>query len=437
MIINCEKEISAMKKLIGQYGERYSIATIYTLFTVVSLGVAVVLFGVLHSTGIMKFAFANTIKEAEFGGAFTGFLATLIFLVKSYNQSTRSVKLAITGNVLSDNGSPIKSAFVFVEGVDRKKETDSTGWFQIEVDERKSWVVRASYNDHNEQKAVKRNDIRKPITIILKNTILIENEKADLGIAESGKLRIKQPLHEIRSDSPLPYRLLSLIWNYPLVGGNHTSWAVKESAVLKGELKSASQRPGLGIAIFSTELALKAFGNDAESRIDGCLKWGLSRTQSESPFLMLVEGTEPITSKTEVKTDFRHTLALSIILARTRKHINHLKHYLQLTLDLQRDDDGGWPPGEGITVSEVFTVFYAAEFLTLCNLIEDIPKEMRRKAVLARDKGIDWLINDADQNKLWKSGVLDYPWDSLLSTAWVLRRLVHFKEITSELWLYH
>ena len=238
----------------------------------------------------------------------------------------------------------------------------------------------------------------------------------------------------ISNGLPLPQRLLAFIWYYPLAGGNHASWAVKESAVLRGELNSASKKPGLGIAIYSTELALKAFGDFADDRVEGCINWGLSRTQPEPPFLMLVEGTEPITSKTEIKTDFRHTLALSIILARTRKHLNHLKHYVQLTLELQ-EDDGGWPPGEGVTVSEVFTVSYAAELLTLCSQINDLSKEIRQRAVFARDKAINWLIRNASKNKLWKSGVLNYPWDPHFSTAWVLRRLVPLNEISSKSWI--
>ena len=58
----------------------------------------------------------------------------------------------------------------------------------------------------------------------------------------------------------IPLRLLSYIWEYPTLGDPQKSWAVKESAILKGDLVSACKMPGLGIAIFSTELALKAFG---------------------------------------------------------------------------------------------------------------------------------------------------------------------------------
>ena len=264
----------------------------------------------------------------------------------------------------------------------------------------------------------------------------VTKKVSDLGKARKPKgFSKKTPDLQIRNDLPLPQRLLTLIWNYPLAGGNHTSWAVKEGEVLRGDLISASQRPGLGVAIFSTELALKAFCSFATRRINGCINWGLSRTQQDPPYLLLVEGTEPITSKMEIKTDFRHTLALSIILARFGQHLIHLEHYIQLTLEQQRDD-GGWSPGEGILISEIFTVLYAAELLTLCSHIKEIPKETRRKAVLSRNKAIDWLIKNTDGNKLWKGDVLEYSWDPLLSTAWVLRRLLPFKEISSGAWLY-
>lgn len=166
-------KISAMGefgKLITQYGERYSTATIYVVFAAVSLLVAIVLFGILHSTGIMKVVLTGFVQEAEFGGAFAGFLITLIFLIRSYNQASRSITLAITGNVLFDTGSPVKGALVFVQGIDRqKKESDANGWFRIEVDERPSWTVRASFKGQNVHTVVNRSDIRSPIQLTLQD----------------------------------------------------------------------------------------------------------------------------------------------------------------------------------------------------------------------------------------------------------------------------
>ncbi len=70
-----------LNELITRYGERYSHAVIYIIFVIVSLLVSVLLFGVLHSTGVMKLVFAGAIEQAEFGGAFAGFFVTLFFLI--------------------------------------------------------------------------------------------------------------------------------------------------------------------------------------------------------------------------------------------------------------------------------------------------------------------------------------------------------------------
>lgn len=124
-----------LNELITRYGERYSHAVIYIIFVIVSLLVSVILFGFLHSTGVMKLVFASAIEQAEFGGAFAGFLVTLILLIRSYNQALKEAKLIITGNVSDVGNNPVKGALVFVDGVDRQKETDTTGWFAIEVNE--------------------------------------------------------------------------------------------------------------------------------------------------------------------------------------------------------------------------------------------------------------------------------------------------------------
>ena len=79
--------IGELKRLINQYGDRYSTATIYVIFTILSLAVASILFGLFQSTGFMKLIVPGAVQVAEFGGAFTGFLITLIFLMRFYNQS--------------------------------------------------------------------------------------------------------------------------------------------------------------------------------------------------------------------------------------------------------------------------------------------------------------------------------------------------------------
>ena len=76
------------------------------------------------------------------------------FLISDWSARRFARALIITGNVLTDGGFPVKGAVVFVDGVDRKKETDETGWFQIAVEARPSWTVRARYGDHAVQRTV-------------------------------------------------------------------------------------------------------------------------------------------------------------------------------------------------------------------------------------------------------------------------------------------
>ena len=185
-----------LNKLIIQYGERYSTAVIYILFALVSLLVSVILFGILRSTGIMKLVFSGAVQQAEFGGAFAGFLATLIFLMWSYNWASKDAKLTITGNVLRADGNPIEGALVFVEGVDRKKETDATGWFTIQVDEQQSWVVRASYKGRTVQATVTRADVLKPVRLTLTSGGLLERTD------EKSALRLKDTSEAQRPEAP-------------------------------------------------------------------------------------------------------------------------------------------------------------------------------------------------------------------------------------------
>src|SRR5437016_6327687 len=93
-----------------RYGERYSIASIYLVFGTFSLISAVILFGILHSTGALRIVGSN--YEAEFAGAFAGFLVTFFFLVKSYNANVGKLRIMLSGNVLSKSGTPVSGAMV-------------------------------------------------------------------------------------------------------------------------------------------------------------------------------------------------------------------------------------------------------------------------------------------------------------------------------------
>jgi len=74
---------------------------------------------------------------------------------------------AITGNVFLSSGRPARGATVFVEGVDRQKETDASGWFSIDVHEQKSWTVHALYKDELAERVVRRGSIGKPVRLQL------------------------------------------------------------------------------------------------------------------------------------------------------------------------------------------------------------------------------------------------------------------------------
>lgn len=221
-----------------------------------------------------------------------------------------------------------------------------------------------------------------------------------------------------------PARLLSFIWSYPLTGENQASWAVKESAALMGDLGTAREMPGLGVAIVTTELALAAFGDAAGSRIDLCISWGVGHAESQPPYRMQVVVREPIHyEKVDVKLDFRHTLAFAVILARTRKQHDYLKSHLRLALENQ-GDDGGWPSDSVTTISPVFTAFYAVELLHLAFSDPDVPAEIRNAIPAARTNGLNWLMKQRGSDGLWSSSVFrDCAWDRPFTAAWVLHRL--------------
>lgn len=163
--------MSLFRKLVDRHSKQYSEAFIYTIFTILGLVVAVVLFSFLHSTGIMKLVFPGVVQSAEFGGAFTGFFVTLFLLIRSYRQASKVEILAITGNVLSNDGTPIKGAMVFVEGVDRQKETDLSGWFQIEVSDQEIWTIRAHYGGQVAEAKVRRKNIYRPVRLVLSKSL--------------------------------------------------------------------------------------------------------------------------------------------------------------------------------------------------------------------------------------------------------------------------
>lgn len=250
------------------------------------------------------------------------------------------------------------------------------------------------------------------------------NENIQKGDYNLSKLALQERLHKAFYDLDNKNKMLAFIWLYPYGNEARTSWAVKESQIILGNLKTAEEEPGLGLAIFSIELCLKIFSyNNCRSRINRSINWGISRAQKKPPFLMEYDEIDKITTETEKKQDFRHTISLGIILSKTRMHDMYLKEYLLHTLRAKQEG-GYWLAGSGKTKSEVFTVMYVIELLVLNLNTELLSKNNRVLLKETAIEAINWLLKKS-KNGTWNSGVLDqYPWDSLFATSWILRRLV-------------
>jgi hypothetical protein len=160
------------KDLMGQLAERrLSFAIVYTIFVLVGLIAAVVLFGVLHSTGAVQLVLEGYVKQAEFGGAFAGFLALLIFLVRSYNAKVDQGAYHITGVVYYKDELPAEGATVIVEGSGNSGRSSAVGHFDIEVREQRKWVVAAHLGNAKAPAAtVLQRDVGTPVRLKLDKT---------------------------------------------------------------------------------------------------------------------------------------------------------------------------------------------------------------------------------------------------------------------------
>jgi hypothetical protein len=110
---------------------------------------------------------------------------------------------SITGNVLSEIGHPVTGAIVFVEGVDRRKHTDENGWFQIRVEDRESFTVRAIFGDRVAFTKVVRRRLREPVRLILSRAKAGENEPGPDPV-QANPSPIQEP-NEGRSRQAEPY----------------------------------------------------------------------------------------------------------------------------------------------------------------------------------------------------------------------------------------
>ncbi len=217
-------------------------------------------------------------------------------------------------------------------------------------------------------------------------------------------------------------RLLLLnLWKYPDAGGAHSSWAVKESDTLRGEINRAAQRPGLGVALFTTELASEVFGTKAQPKIRACVDWGVSKTASSPPYLLREDSLDPMTGRITKTFDFRHTIALAILMTRSRSHLDHQRYYLQMALE-NVCGDGGWPAVLEGKESDLPATAYAVEYLAASagsdmTEIEGLTDTLRL--------GQEWLILAASADGGWSTGIFaGTSWDHVWSTAYLLPRLL-------------
>ena len=228
----------------------------------------------------------------------------------------------------------------------------------------------------------------------------------------------------------LAAELLAQVWSYPLRGATEASWAVKESDVLRGDFGTAREDPGLGVAIVTTDLALRSFARDAcASRIAGCIAWAIAKTEKEAPHRMIGQIRDRRENVViEERPDFRHTVALAVVMARARPEHDYVPSYVQLVLDAQRaHEHGGWPAESTRTISPVMTACYAVELLDLALSSRVISDRHRTDIPGAIERGLAWLMRlraESGAQGLWTSPILNnYAWDGLWVTAWVIHRL--------------
>ncbi|SEH04668.1 peptidase associated/transthyretin-like domain-containing protein [Candidatus Venteria ishoeyi] len=158
-----------MKALIKGYEDRFGRAVIYIMFLLFSLLAAAVLFGLLHSSGIIKFATDAYIKEAEFGGAAALFALTFYFMIYSYNNAEPE-QASISGNIYNEQGYALEAVKIRINGALGSTSSDENGFYLLKLDaSQDSWSLVAEHLDYAPlHQDLTKTDIRKPISLSLK-----------------------------------------------------------------------------------------------------------------------------------------------------------------------------------------------------------------------------------------------------------------------------
>lgn len=111
--------------------------------------------------------------------AVLGIMSFTIINFYRYRATSSHTEQIIRGNVFFPSGKPVKGATVFVEGIDRRRETDDNGWFSMSVDDQDSWVVHALYEHRTAEIEVGKDQASKAIRITLSEEDIDENELSD------------------------------------------------------------------------------------------------------------------------------------------------------------------------------------------------------------------------------------------------------------------
>jgi len=154
---------NALFTLLDRYSRDFSIFAVYAGFTVISLTAAVVMFGIMRSSGM--FRKTGKQEQYEFGGAMSGFLVTLMFLIIAHSlHNPAPVFLEISGKVrfVQEEKAigPVYGATISLAGVSgNRTETDKDGNFRLSIpDDRQMQEIElmADYQSQTQYKKIQR-----------------------------------------------------------------------------------------------------------------------------------------------------------------------------------------------------------------------------------------------------------------------------------------
>jgi hypothetical protein len=195
----------ALFSLLETYSKDFGVFVIYTGFVGLSLIVAIVMFGILRSTGVFKKT--GKVNQYEFGGAMAGFLATLTFLIVSYSQyNPPPTVLEIRGNVqVVENGKTVglvEGATITIAGQQGiRVNTDESGNFRLELPENQDIQdieLLVTYQGKTFSYPVSRSEMGN-VKIKIDRTQLPEDNQGEENVESTPSMHIEQTSEEMQS----------------------------------------------------------------------------------------------------------------------------------------------------------------------------------------------------------------------------------------------